>query len=57
MSPEAIRPVNIVVETRAKILEFSRETFKFFPKSCLFIFCIFYLNEEELIQRVCLENI
>ena len=27
---------------------------KFFPKICLFIFCVFYLNEEELIQQACL---
>ena len=27
---------------------------KFLPKRCLFIFCIFYLNEKELNQQVCL---
>ena len=29
-------------------------TSSFLPKRCLFIFCIFYLNEKELNQQVCL---
>ena len=52
MSPASIRPVNTVAETL-----FSEETSKFFPRRCLIIFCIFYLNEEELIKQVCLKNI
>ena len=35
-------------------VEFCRKTSKFLPKRCLFIFCIFYLNEKELNQQVCL---
>ena len=31
-------------------LIFCGKTFRFLLKRCLFIFCIFYLNEEELIQ-------
>ena len=27
---------------------------KFLLKRCVFIFCIFYLNEEELNQQICL---
>ena len=37
-----------------KNVEFCRKTSKFLPKRCLFIFCIFYLNEKELKQQVCL---
>ena len=37
-----------------KNVEFCRKTSKFLPKRCLFIFCIFYLNEKELNQQVCL---
>ena len=37
-----------------KNVEFCRKTSKFLPKRCLFIFCIFYLNENELNQQVCL---
>ena len=37
-----------------KMFEFCRKTFKFLPKRCLFIFCIFHLNEKELNQQVCL---
>ena len=36
-----------------KNVEFCRKTFKFLPKRCLFIFCIFYSNEKELNQQVC----
>ena len=35
-------------------VESCRKTSKFLPKKCLFIFCIFYLNEKELSQEVCL---
>ena len=34
--------------------EFCRKASKFLPKICLLIFCIFYLNEKELNQQVCL---
>ena len=37
-----------------KGVELCRKTSKFLPKICLFIFCIFYLNEKELNQQVCL---
>ena len=37
-----------------KNVEFCRKTSKFLPKRCLFIFCIFYLNEKELNQQACL---
>ena len=36
------------------MLSFCGKTSKFLPKRCLFIFCIFYLNEDELNQQVCL---
>ena len=29
---------------------------EFLPKRCLFIFGIFYLNEEELMQQACLKK-
>ena len=32
------------------------ENIQFSPKSCLLIFCLFYLNKEELIQQVCLRK-
>ena len=35
-----------------KFFEFCGKTLKFLPKRCLFIFCIFYLNEEELNLQV-----
>ena len=37
-----------------KNVEFCRKISKFLPKRCLFVFCIFYLNEKELNQQVCL---
>ena len=37
-----------------KNVEFCRKASKFLSKRCLFIFCIFYLNEKELNQQVCL---
>ena len=44
----------IVIKICMKNVEFCRKTSKFLPKRCLFIFCIFYLNEKELSQQVCL---
>ena len=37
-----------------KNVELCRKTSKFLPKRCLLILCIFYLNEKELNQHVCL---
>ena len=39
--------------TNYQKFEFCTKTSKFLPKRCLFIFCIFYLNEKELNQQVC----
>ena len=36
-----------------KNVEFCGETSKFLPKKCLFMVCIFYLNEKELNQQIC----
>ena len=44
----------IIIRICMKNVEFCRKTFKFLPKRCLFIFCIFYSNEKELNQQVCL---
>ena len=44
----------IIIRICMKNVEFCRKTSKFLPKICLFIFCIFYLNEKELNQQVCL---
>ena len=38
-----------ICQTNAEVC---RKTSKFLLKRCLFIFCIFYLNEEELIKQV-----
>ena len=38
-----------------RIVEFCGKTSKFLPRKHLFIFCIFYLNKDKLIQQVCLE--
>ena len=46
----------IIIRIRVKNVEFCRKTSKFLPKRCLFIFCIFYLNEKELKQQVCLKK-
>ena len=45
-----------IVRICTKNLEFCGKTSKFLAKICLclFIFCIFYLNEKELNQQVCL---
>ena len=44
----------IIIRICIKGVELCRKTSKFLPKICLFIFCIFYLNEKELNQQVCL---
>ena len=44
----------IIIRICMKNVEFCRKTSKFLPKRCLFIFCIFYLNEKELKQQLCL---
>ena len=44
----------IIIRICVKNVEFCRKTFKFLPKRCLFILCIFYLNKKELNQQVCL---
>ena len=44
----------IIIRICMKNVEFCGKTTKFLPKRCLFIFCIFYLNEEVLNQQVCL---
>ena len=44
----------IIIRICMKNVEFCRKTSKFLPKRCLFIFCIFYLNEKGLNQQACL---
>ena len=44
----------IIIRICKKNVELFAKTFKFLLKRCLFIFCIFHLNEEELNQQVCL---
>ena len=44
----------IIIRICIKNVEFCRKTSTFLPKRCLFIFCIFYLNEKELNQQECL---
>ena len=44
----------IIIRICMKNVEFCRKTSKFLPKRCLFILCIFYLNEKELNQQLCL---
>ena len=44
----------IIIRICMKNVEFCRKTFKFLPKRCLLSSCIFYLNEKELNQQVCL---
>ena len=44
----------IIIRIYTKNVEFYKEISKFLPERCLFIFCIFYLNERELNQQVCL---
>ena len=47
---------NRFIKICMKNVEFCRKTSKFLPKRCLLIFCIFYLNEKELNQQVCLKK-
>ena len=42
----------IIIRICMKNVEFCRKTSKFLSKRCLFIFCIFYLNEKKLNQQV-----
>ena len=44
----------IIFRICMKNVEFCRKTSKFLPKRCLFIFYIFYLNEKDLNQQLCL---
>ena len=44
----------IIIRICMKNVEFCRKTSKFLPKRCLFIFYIFYLNEKDLNQQLCL---
>ena len=45
----------IIIRISMKNVEFCRKNLSFYPKDvCLFIFCIFYLNENEFNQQVCL---
>ena len=43
-----------IIRICMKNVVFCRKTSKFLPKRCLFIFCIFHLNEKVLNQQVCL---
>ena len=47
----------IIIRICMKNVAFYEKTSKFLPKRCLclFIFCIFYLNEKELNQQVCIK--
>ena len=38
------------------IFEYCRKISKFLAQICLFVLCIFYLNEDELIQEKCLRK-
>ena len=44
----------LIIRICMENVEFCGKTFKFLPKRCLclFIFCIFYVNEQELNQQV-----
>ena len=42
----------IIIRICKKNVEFCAKTSKFLSRRCLFIFCIFYLIEEELNQQV-----
>ena len=44
----------IIIRICMKNVASCRKTSKFLSKRCLFIVCIFYLNEKELNQHVCL---
>ena len=45
--------LKIIIRICMKNVEFCRKTSKFLPKRCLFMFCIFYLNEKKLNQQIC----
>ena len=45
---------NIIISICMKNIDFCGKTSKFLSKRCLFIFCIFCLNEKQLNQQVCL---
>ena len=49
-----VTSIKIIIRICMKNNEFCRKTSKFLPKKCLFIFCIFCLNEKVLKQQVCL---
>ena len=44
----------IIIRICLRKVESCRKTSKFLPKRSLFVFCIFYLNDKELNQQVCL---
>ena len=44
----------IIIRICKKNLSFVGKRLSFYTKDVRFILCIFYLNEEELIQRLCL---
>ena len=45
----------VIIKICMRNVVFCRKTSKFLPKRCLFIFCVFNLNEKELNQQqVCL---
>ena len=44
----------IIIRICMKNVEFCTKTSTFLPKRCVFIFYLFYLNEKELNQQVCL---
>ena len=47
-----LKTFKTIIRICLKNVEFCRKTPEIFPKICLFIFCIFYLNEKELNQQV-----
>ena len=44
----------IIIRICMRNVEFCRKTSKVLLKGCLFIFCIFYINEKKLNQQACL---
>ena len=44
----------IIISICMKNIDFCGKTSKVLSKRCLFIFCIFYSNEKQLNQQVCL---
>ena len=53
---KVISVFKIIIGIYKKIFEFRGKTSKFLPKRYPFIFCIFYLNKEELIQQAYLKK-